>query len=159
VTNAADVAKAFARLVLTKRALADVLTAVQTSRRIRQRMPTQTLKYFTKTLRIALFLSAGHVAHVHRGPMSIEQIEQILIARLAPSQAPQAPRLLTRGRSHTALCHAPAANRQFEAPSRAAVRPRSAAGVRRLVFHRRIQVWEKFAGRKALEPLRDLTSI
>lgn len=59
VANATDVAKASASLVLTKPGLGDVLAAVETSRRIHQRMLTYTLNKIIKTLEIALFLSLG----------------------------------------------------------------------------------------------------
>ncbi len=59
VTNAADVAKAAASLVLTDPGLGNVLTAVETSRRIYQRMLTYTLNKIIKTLEIAVFLSVG----------------------------------------------------------------------------------------------------
>jgi H+-transporting ATPase len=59
VANATDAAKASASLVLTNRGLADVLCAVETSRRIYQRMLTYTLNKIIKTVEIALFLSLG----------------------------------------------------------------------------------------------------
>jgi H+-transporting ATPase len=59
VANATDVAKAAASIVLTRPGLADVLAAVQTSRRIHQRMLTYTLNKIIKTLEIAVFLSLG----------------------------------------------------------------------------------------------------
>jgi len=59
VANATDVAKAAASLVLTNPGLADVKAAVETSRRINQRMLTYTMNKITKTLEIAIFLSAG----------------------------------------------------------------------------------------------------
>ena len=59
VANATDVAKASASLVLTNPGLGDVLAAVETSRRIHQRMLTYTLNKIIKTLEIALFLSLG----------------------------------------------------------------------------------------------------
>ena len=59
VSNATDVAKAAASLVLTRPGLVDVLAAVQTSRRIYQRMVTYTLNKIMKTIEIALFLSFG----------------------------------------------------------------------------------------------------
>ena len=57
--NATDVAKAAASLVLTNPGLADILAAVQTSRRIYQRMLTYTLNKIIKTVEIAFFLSVG----------------------------------------------------------------------------------------------------
>lgn len=59
VANATDVAKAAASLVLTNPGLSDVQVAVETSRRIYQRMLTYTLNKIIKTLEIAIFLSVG----------------------------------------------------------------------------------------------------
>jgi len=59
VASATDVAKASASLVLTNPGLTDTLTAVETSRRIYQRMLTYTLNKIIKTVEITLFLSAG----------------------------------------------------------------------------------------------------
>jgi H+-transporting ATPase len=59
VENAVDVAKAAAGLVLTRPGLSDALAAVQTSRRIYQRMLTYTLNKIIKTLEISLLLSLG----------------------------------------------------------------------------------------------------
>lgn len=59
VANATDVAKAAASLVLTNPGLADVKAAVETSRRINQRMLTYTMNKIIKTLEIAVFLSVG----------------------------------------------------------------------------------------------------
>jgi H+-transporting ATPase len=59
VASATDVAKASASLVLTNPGLTDILAAVETSRRIYQRMLTYTLNKIIKTVEIALFLSAG----------------------------------------------------------------------------------------------------
>ncbi len=59
VANATDVAKAAASLVLTRPGLTDVLAAVETGRRIYQRMLTYTLNKIIKTFQIALFLSLG----------------------------------------------------------------------------------------------------
>ncbi len=59
VASATDVAKAAASLVLTSPGLSDVCNAVETSRRIYQRMLTYTLNKIIKTLEIALFLSVG----------------------------------------------------------------------------------------------------
>lgn len=59
VANATDVAKAAASLVLTQPGLGDIVAAVETSRRIHQRMITYTLNKIIKTLEIALFLSVG----------------------------------------------------------------------------------------------------
>ncbi|MHB8258058.1 MAG: plasma-membrane proton-efflux P-type ATPase [Acidiferrobacterales bacterium] len=59
VANATDVAKASASLVLTNPGLSDALAAVETSRRIYQRMLTYTLNKIIKTIEIAVFLSVG----------------------------------------------------------------------------------------------------
>ncbi len=59
VANAMDVAKAAASLVLTNPGLGDVKAAVETSRRINQRMLTYTMNKIIKTLEIAIFLSVG----------------------------------------------------------------------------------------------------
>jgi H+-transporting ATPase len=59
VANATDVAKASASVVLTEPGLGGVLAAVETSRRIYQRMLTYTLNKIIKTVEIALFLSLG----------------------------------------------------------------------------------------------------
>ncbi|MEJ2398180.1 MAG: plasma-membrane proton-efflux P-type ATPase [Gammaproteobacteria bacterium] len=59
VSNASDVAKAAASMVLTNPGLIDVLAAVKVSRRIYQRMLTYTLNKIIKTLEIAIFLSVG----------------------------------------------------------------------------------------------------
>ena len=59
VASATDVAKAAASVVLTNAGLAEVVAAVETSRRIYQRMLTYTLNKIVKTLEIAVFLSAG----------------------------------------------------------------------------------------------------
>jgi len=59
VASATDVAKAAASLVLTGSGLASVVAAVETSRRIYQRMLTYTLNKIVKTLEISIFLSVG----------------------------------------------------------------------------------------------------
>lgn len=59
VASAADVAKAAASLVLTNAGMGDIPAAVQSSRRIHQRMLTYTLNKIVKTLEIAVFLSLG----------------------------------------------------------------------------------------------------
>jgi H+-transporting ATPase len=61
VANATDVAKAAASIVLTTPGLTNVVSAVETSRRIYQRMLTYTLNKIIKTLEVALFLSLGVV--------------------------------------------------------------------------------------------------
>jgi H+-transporting ATPase len=59
VSSATDVAKAAASIVLTERGLSGVLGAVETGRRIYQRMLTYTLNKIMKTLEIGIFLSLG----------------------------------------------------------------------------------------------------
>jgi H+-transporting ATPase len=59
VSSATDVAKAAASLVLTTPGLSNILSAVETSRRIYQRMLTYTLNKIIKTFQVALFLSLG----------------------------------------------------------------------------------------------------
>jgi H+-transporting ATPase len=61
VASATDVAKAAASLVLTTPGLANIQSAVETSRRIYQRMLTYTLNKIIKTFQIALFLSLGFI--------------------------------------------------------------------------------------------------
>ena len=61
VANATDIAKATASIILTSPGLGDVVSAVETSRRIYQRMLTYTLNKIIKTIEIALFLSLGLV--------------------------------------------------------------------------------------------------
>jgi len=59
VTNATDVAKAAASLILTNSGLGSIVAAVITSRCIYQRMLTYTLNKIVKTFAIALLLSLG----------------------------------------------------------------------------------------------------
>ena len=59
VANATDVAKAAASLVLTNPGLSNIVAAVETSRRIYQRMLTYTLNKIIKTFEIGLLLSVG----------------------------------------------------------------------------------------------------
>jgi H+-transporting ATPase len=59
VSNATDVAKAAASMVLTDPGLGNVVAAVETSRRIYQRMLTYTLNKIVKTVEIAVYLSIG----------------------------------------------------------------------------------------------------
>ena len=59
VSTATDVAKAAASVVLTESGLTGVLRAVETGRRIYQRMLTYTLNKIIKTIEIAVFLSVG----------------------------------------------------------------------------------------------------
>ena len=61
VAQATDVAKAAASLVLTNPGLVDIVSAVETSRRIHQRMLTYTLNKIVKTLEISLLLSLSLV--------------------------------------------------------------------------------------------------
>jgi H+-transporting ATPase len=62
VASATDVAKAAASLVLTEPGLGEVVAAVESSRRIYQRMLTYTLNKIVKTIQIGIFLSAGVMA-------------------------------------------------------------------------------------------------
>jgi H+-transporting ATPase len=57
VANATDVAKAAASLILTQPGLTDIIAAVQTSRRIYQRMLTYALNASIKKLEVPVFLS------------------------------------------------------------------------------------------------------
>ncbi len=59
VSSATDVAKASASLVLTNPGLSNAVAAVETSRRIYQRMLTYTLNKIIKTIQVAVFLTAG----------------------------------------------------------------------------------------------------
>ena len=59
VSSATDVAKASASLVLTNPGLSDIVAAVETSRRIYQRMLTYTLNKIIKTVEIGFFLTLG----------------------------------------------------------------------------------------------------
>src|SRR5574340_358613 len=59
VSSATDVAKAAASMVLTNPGLAGVLPAVETSRRIYQRMLTYTLNMTIKKFQVAFFLTLG----------------------------------------------------------------------------------------------------
>ncbi|HMN59785.1 MAG TPA: HAD-IC family P-type ATPase, partial [Anaerolinea sp.] len=61
VASATDVAKAAASLVLTTPGLSNILGAVETSRRIYQRMLTYTLNKIIKTFQVSLFLSLGFI--------------------------------------------------------------------------------------------------
>lgn len=61
VASATDVAKAAASLVLTKPGLGNIVAAVETSRRIYQRMLTYTLNKIIKTFQVAVLLSLGLV--------------------------------------------------------------------------------------------------
>lgn len=59
VSNATDVAKAAASLALTQPGLANIISAIQVSRQIYQRMLTYTLNKIIKTMQVASFLSLG----------------------------------------------------------------------------------------------------
>lgn len=59
VANATDVAKAAASLVLTTPGLGDIVSAIEASRRIYQRMLTYTLNKIIKTIEIGVFLTLG----------------------------------------------------------------------------------------------------
>jgi H+-transporting ATPase len=59
VSSATDVAKAAASVVLTNPGLTDIIAAVESSRRIYQRMLTYTLNKVIKTVEIAFFLTIG----------------------------------------------------------------------------------------------------
>ncbi len=61
VSSATDVAKASASLILTNPGLGDIVAAVETARRIYQRMLTYTLNKIIKTVEVALFLTLGLV--------------------------------------------------------------------------------------------------
>lgn len=59
VSNATDVAKSAASLVLTRPGLGNIISAIQVSRQIYQRMLTYTLNKIIKTIQVAAFLSLG----------------------------------------------------------------------------------------------------
>jgi H+-transporting ATPase len=59
MSNANDVAKASASLVMTRPGLRDIVEAVKTSRRIYQRMLTYIINKITKTLEISILLGIG----------------------------------------------------------------------------------------------------
>jgi len=59
VATATDVAKAAAGLVLTRSGLVNIVTAVEVSRRIHQRMLTYTLNKIVKTFELSLLLTLG----------------------------------------------------------------------------------------------------
>ena len=62
VSAATDVAKVAAGLVLTGEGLGDVVVAVETGRRVYQRMLTYTLNKIAKTFQVSLFLGLGLLA-------------------------------------------------------------------------------------------------
>src|SRR5581483_2509279 len=59
MSNATDVAKSAASLVLTNPGLVDIVEAIKSSRRIYQRMLTYTLNKIIKTLHISVLLGIG----------------------------------------------------------------------------------------------------
>ncbi len=59
VSNATDVAKDAASLVLSDEGLINVVSAVETGRRVYQRMLTYTLNEIAKTFQVSLFLGVG----------------------------------------------------------------------------------------------------
>ncbi len=59
VASATDVARAAASIVLTTPGLLDILSAVESSRRIYRRMSTYTVNKIVKTIQIALFLAGA----------------------------------------------------------------------------------------------------
>ena len=61
VANATDVAMAAASMVLTSPGLENIVSGVEVSRRIHERMLTYTLNKIVKTLQVSLFLSLGLV--------------------------------------------------------------------------------------------------
>jgi H+-transporting ATPase len=61
VSNATDVAKAAASLILTEPGLANIVEAVKYGRMVYRRMLTYTLNKISKTFQVALFLSIGFV--------------------------------------------------------------------------------------------------
>jgi len=59
VSTATDVAKAAAGMVLTEPGLENIVSGIQVSRRIHERMLTYTLNKIIKTLQVSIFLSLG----------------------------------------------------------------------------------------------------
>jgi len=59
VANATDVAKRAASLVLTTAGLGGIVSAIETGRRVYQRMLTYTLNKIAKTIQVSLFLGLG----------------------------------------------------------------------------------------------------
>ncbi|MBS0603786.1 MAG: plasma-membrane proton-efflux P-type ATPase [Verrucomicrobia bacterium] len=76
VSNATDVAKASASLVLTNPGLINIVEAVRSSRRIYQRMLTYTKNKIIKTLEISVLLSLGLVLY---GDFIISQLLILLL--------------------------------------------------------------------------------
>ena len=62
VSNATDVAKASASIVLTHQGISDIVEAVKSGRRIYQRMLTYTLNKIMKTMQVVLFLTLSFFA-------------------------------------------------------------------------------------------------
>jgi H+-transporting ATPase len=62
VSSATDVAKEAASVVLTSEGLSNVVAAVETGRRVYQRMLTYTLNKIAKTFQVSLFLGLGLLA-------------------------------------------------------------------------------------------------
>jgi H+-transporting ATPase len=62
VSSATDVAKAAASLVLTDEGLVNIVAAIETGRRVYQRMLTYTLNKIAKTFQVSLFLGLGLLA-------------------------------------------------------------------------------------------------
>ncbi len=62
VSSATDVAKEAASLVLTGEGLSNVVAAIETGRRVYQRMLTYTLNKIAKTFQVSLFLGVGLLA-------------------------------------------------------------------------------------------------
>ena len=66
VANATDVAKAAAAIVLTKPGLSRVVPAIETSRRVFQRVLTYTLNMLSKKIELMLLLVAGFLLTSHK---------------------------------------------------------------------------------------------
>ncbi|PYB68097.1 plasma-membrane proton-efflux P-type ATPase [Thermoplasma sp. Kam2015] len=62
VSNATDIAKASASIVLTHEGISDIVEAVREGRRIFQRMLTYTLNKIVKTIQVVVFLTASFFA-------------------------------------------------------------------------------------------------
>jgi len=61
VSSATDVAKTAAGMVLTDPGLDNIVSGIQVSRRIHERMLTYTLNKIVKTLQVSIFLSVGYL--------------------------------------------------------------------------------------------------
>ncbi|MCY2987262.1 MAG: HAD-IC family P-type ATPase [Planctomycetota bacterium] len=66
VANATDVAKAAAAMVLTRPGLGDLPAAIETSRRVFQRVMTYTLNTLSKKMEVMLLLVAGFLLTQHK---------------------------------------------------------------------------------------------